>query len=255
MSRPGPERFSLSGRVAVVTGGSRGIGRAIALALADAGASVVVASRDEGACGRVAAEIAELGVRGVAVQCDATSEAQVATLFERVASELGGTDVLIHCAGLQSSTLAREVERDELRRMMDVHYYGAITAAQRARSQMKDKGGGAIVFVTSVFGLGGTPTQLAYGSAKAALAHAVKVLAVEWARDGVRVNGLAPGFVDTDMTADLPSDTRERLLRRIPMRRAATPDEMAGPAVMLCSDAASYITGQVLAADGGELAR
>jgi 3-oxoacyl-[acyl-carrier protein] reductase len=109
--------------------------------------------------------------------------------------------------------------------------------------------------VTSVWGLGGASGTLAYGVAKAGLAHAVKVLALEWTAKKVRVNGLAPGLVTTDMTAELPERAKDKLVSRIPMRRPATPEEMAGPALFLVSDAASYVTGQVLVADGGERAR
>ncbi len=139
--------------------------------------------------------------------------------------------------------------------MIDIHVHGAIEAARRAALQMRDVGGGVILFVTSVWGLRGQPGTLTYGVAKAAMAHAVKVLAIEWARDGIRVNGLAPGFVDTDMTADIDEAVREKLLKRVPLRRAARAEEMVGPALLLCSDAGSYVTGQILVVDGGESAR
>jgi len=249
------DRFRLDGRVAVVTGGSRGIGQAIALGLADAGANVAVASRDGARCAEVAAQLAHRGVRGIGIACDATREQDVGELFERVAADLGGTDVFVHCAGLASSSPSSETGREELRTMMDVHLLGGIAGAQRAAAQMREREGGAILLVTSVWGLGGASRMLAYGAAKAALAHAVKVLAVEWAREGIRVNGLAPGFVETDMTAELPDRARQKLVERSPLRRAATPAEMAGPAVFLCSPAASYVNGHVLVADGGERAR
>ncbi len=240
---------SMDGKRAVVTGGSRGIGRAIAEALAAAGAHVVVSSRSAEACAAVARAIG-----GDAVACDVANLGQVDALFERVA-DLGGCDVFVSAAGLASSAPAAQVPASELRRMMDLHFVGATRGAQCAAAQMRARGGGAVLFVTSVWGLGGQPSTLAYGAAKAALAHAVKVLAVEWARDGIRVNGLAPGFVDTDMTAGLPGPLRDKLLSRVPLRRAARPEEMAGPALFLCSDAASYVTGHVLVADGGERAR
>jgi NAD(P)-dependent dehydrogenase (short-subunit alcohol dehydrogenase family) len=241
-----------SGKVAVVTGGSRGIGRAIALGLGRAGVTVAVASRDGEACGRVAAEI---GGGAIGVACDAAAPGDLEQLFERVRAELGGTDLLVHAAGLSSVAWASDVPRDELVRQLDVHYVGAVAAAQRARRQMIERGGGAILFVTSVWGLGAQPASLAYGAAKAALVQAVKVLAVEWARDRIRVNGLAPGLVETDMTAEMTKEVRDKLVSRIPLRRAATPDEMVGPALFLLGDGASYVTGHVLVADGGERAR
>ncbi len=241
--------FSLEGKRAVVTGGSRGIGRAIAEALAAAGAHVVVSSRSAEACVAVADALG-----GEAIPCDVTDPAQVDTLFDSVGKQ-GGCDVFVAAAGVASSASAADVSVSELRRMMEVHFVGATHGAQCAAAQMRAHGGGAILLVTSIWGLGGQPSTLAYGAAKAALSHAVKVLAIEWARDGVRVNGLAPGFVDTDMTAELAPPLRDKLLSRVPLRRAARPDEMAGPALFLCSEAASYVTGHVLVADGGERAR
>lgn len=239
--------FRLDGKRAVITGASRGIGRAIAEAFATAGAEVVVSSRNQKSCDEVAQAI---GGHGIA--CDVANPEAIDALFAHV-EELGGTDVFVANAGLSSSAWAHDVDRAEMQRMLDIHFLGAIQGAQRAAAQMSK--GGAILFVSSIWGLGGQPTALAYGCAKAALAHAVKTLAIEWAREGIRVNGLAPGFVDTAMTEELDPAVKDKLLKRVPMRRDARPDEMAGPALFLCSEAASYVTGHVLVADGGERAR
>jgi NAD(P)-dependent dehydrogenase (short-subunit alcohol dehydrogenase family) len=239
----------LDGKLAVVTGASRGIGFAIARGLAERGARVIVSSRDPESCARAANELGGLGVA-----CDVADDAQVHALFDAVGSH-GGADVFVSCAGLGGGRLAAKTDRVELQTMLDVHFLGAMTAARLAAEQMRARGGGAMLFVTSIWGLGGASGTLAYGAAKAALAHSVKVLALEWARDGIRVNGLAPGYVATDMTADLTDAARDKMLSRIPLRRAARPEEMAGPACFLCSDDASYVTGHVLVADGGERAR
>ncbi len=244
-----PTNGRLDGRVAVVTGASRGIGHAIAAGLAARGARVVVSARDAARCAETAARLG-----GVGIPCDVADDAQVRALFEQV-HDLGGADVFVSCAGLGGGHLAARTERADLQAMLDVHFLGAMTGARLAAEQMRSKGRGAMLFVTSIWGLGGASGTLAYGAAKAALAHAVKVLALEWARDGIRVNGLAPGYVATDMTADLPDAARDKMLSRIPLRRAARPEEMAGPACFLCSDEASYVTGHVLVADGGERAR
>jgi len=247
--------FRLDGKVAVVTGGSRGIGKAIALGLGRAGADVVIASRNEEECRRVADEVCAMGRKALAAKCDVSAPADVATLFDRVASSCGGTDVLVCCAGLSSVARAEDVSRVELQRMLDVHFLGAMEASQRAFAQMKSRDGGSIVVVGSIWGLGAQPLSIAYGCAKAALHHAVKVMAVEWAPFAVRVNGLAPGYVDTDMTAEIDATVRDKFLKRVPMRRMATPSEMVGPAVFLSSSGSSYVTGQVLVADGGQRAR
>jgi 3-oxoacyl-[acyl-carrier protein] reductase len=250
------ERFRLDEKNAVVTGGTRGIGRAIALGLAEHGANVVVASRDAARCAETAREVAHLGPRGIGVCCDVAREDDVIALLDRTAGDLGGCDVFVHCAGVAGTgRRSEDLSRDEMQRMLDIHLLGGITGAQRAALQMESRGGGAILLVTSVWGFGGASRTLDYGVAKAALAHAVRVLAVEWAAKGIRVNGLAPGFVETDMTSVLEGAARDKLVSRAPMRRAASADEMAGPALFLCSDAASYVTGHVLFADGGERAR
>lgn len=249
--------WGLEQKVVVVTGGSRGIGRSIALGLASAGADVVIASRDGARCIEVAGEVARRGVRGIGVRCDVSKEADILSLFDTVSTELGGTDVFIHCAGVATSSWATEATREELQQMLDIHYLGGLTGAQCAASQMRGRGGGSIIFVTSVWGLGGQPKALAYGGAKAALAQSVRTLSIEWARDGIRVNGLAPGLVATEMTSHITAsdDLLGKMVRQIPLGRAAEPEEMAGPALFLASRASSYVTGQILVADGGWRAR
>lgn len=239
----------LKGRRALVTGGSRGIGLAIAEVFVKAGADVVISARSADACATAAREI---GASPHA--CDVTDSDALDALFARFEPE-GGFDVLVCCAGASSSASASKTSQADIQRMLDIHLHGSVGCAQRAARQMKAGDGGAILFVTSVWGLRGQPGTLAYGTAKAAMAQAVRVLAIEWARDGIRVNGLAPGFVDTEMTSGLDEAIKEKLLRRVPLRRAARPSEMAGPALMLCSQLGSYVTGQVLVADGGEAAR
>ncbi len=234
----------------LVTGGSRGIGKAIATGFAAEGAEVIVSSRSEASC---AAAASAIGDRAVPFACDVTDSDAVKKLFA-FAKERGGIDTLIACAGLASHGFAANVPEDELLRMWDVHFRGAIRCAQAAFPQLKQRQG-SVVMVASIWAYAGVPGTLAYGSAKAALNHAVKVMGVEWAREGVRVNGLAPGFVETDMTSDLDPAMKDKMIRKIPLRRSAAPEEMAGPALFLASKSASYITGQTLIADGGERAR
>lgn len=245
-----PKSFSLRGQRALVTGGSRGIGGAIADALAGAGAQLNIVARSAAPCEEKAKSLG-----GQAFPCDVTDHVALKSAMDAAGGE-GGLDIFVACAGASHAGPAASLEMSDLQRMFDIHVKAAIYGAQVAAAQMRAAGkGGSILFVTSVWGLGGQPGTLAYGSAKAALAHAVRVLAIEWARDNIRVNGLAPGFVDTEMTSDVGDKVRDKLLSRVPMRRAAKPEEMAGPALFLCAPAASYITGQILAADGGERAR
>ncbi|MFT5358024.1 MAG: 2-deoxy-D-gluconate 3-dehydrogenase [Polyangiales bacterium] len=242
--------FSLQGQRALVTGGSRGIGGAIADGLAAAGAEMNIVARSSGPC-----EAKAKALGGRAFPCDVTQHDAFKLAMDAAGGD-PGLDIFVACAGASHSGSASSLAMSDLQRMFEIHVKAAIYGAQLAAEQMRKAGkGGSILLVTSVWGLGGQPGTLAYGTAKAALAHAVRVLAIEWARDNIRVNGLAPGFVDTDMTADVGDVVRGKLLARVPMRRAAKPEEMAGPALFLCSPAASYVTGQILAADGGERAR
>ena len=244
------EGFSLEGQRAFITGGSRGIGGAIAGALAAAGAKVNIAARSPGPCEEKAKSLG-----GRAFPCDVTDHDALLAAMSAAGGE-AGLDIYVACAGASHAGAAASVALEDLQRMFDIHVKAAVDGAQIAAAQMREAGkGGAILLVTSVWGLGGQPGTLAYGTAKAALAHAVRILAIEWARDGIRVNGLAPGFVETEMTADVGDKVRGKLLSRVPMRRAAKAEEMAGPALFLCCPAASYVTGQILAADGGERAR
>jgi len=240
----------------VVTGGSRGIGRACALALAEHGADVVVASRSLEPCVAVAKEIEALGREALAVACNVSSSEDVRALFARV-KEWGGCTHLLAAAGLGGVQPSASLERADLQFMLDMHYLGAFECAKLAAEQMEAAGGGSITFVTSIWGLGAQRMAVPYGGAKAAVAHMTKILAVEWAPRKIRVNALAPGLIDTDMTSMIMSDDglRDRMLKSVPMRRAGTADECAGAAVFLASAAASYVTGHVLVVDGGVRAR
>lgn len=242
--------FSLEGKQAVITGGTRGIGLAIARAFCEAGARTTISSRSNASCQQAKEDLAAEGLAIDALACDVTDRAAIDQLFLRQQK----LDVLVHCAGIASAEFAQNSSYEERARLLDVHYHAGIECAKRAYGLMKGRGG-SIILVGSIWGLGGASGTLAYGAAKAALMHAVKVLAIEWSRDAIRVNALVPGFVETDMTHDVPESAREKMLGRIPLRRAARPEEMAGPALFLATDAASYVTGHALIVDGGERAR
>lgn len=250
---PGLSTPGFSSKVAVVTGGTRGIGRAIANGLASRGARVIVASRDAATVDKAARQLVRDFGYGKGIACDVSKPAALDALFAAAKAE-GGVDCLVHCAGLSSVVAAESASRQELMKMADVHYLAAVDLAQRSYHQMVGKGG-SILFISSIWSLGGQPASIAYGAAKAAMNQAMRVMAVEWARHDIRVNALAPGHVKTDMTKQIPKDVADKLIKRVPMRRMAEAEEMVEPALFLLGKGASYITGQILAVDGGERAR
>lgn len=255
---PAMYSLDLTGKRALVTGGSRGIGKAIAAALAQAGADVVVSSRDQASCARTAEEIARgSGRRAVAIACDVAQESAVARLFDEIArADMGPVDVAVTCAGVAELTPSMSLERAQFQRMLDVHLLGSFDVARRAAQGMVGRGG-AILLCSSIWGLGAQRMAAAYGASKAALCSLARTLAVEWAPMQIRVNAIAPGLIETDMTAPLLDDPtmRDKMIKSVPMRRTGTPDEVAGAAVFLCSPAGSYCTGEVLVVDGGVRAR
>jgi len=249
--------IDLSGRTAVVTGGTRGIGRAIALGFADAGADVVPLSRTASDVERVAAEVRDRGVESRVETLDVADRAAVEATFDRIADDLG-VDVVVNNAGINPDDALgtpEAVSDDGYDQVLDVNLGGAFACARAAWSSLKTSGG-ALVNVASVGGLVGLPRQHPYVASKHGLVGLTKSLALDWAPD-VRVNCLAPGYVATDLTTDLQEDEalRRSIEERTPLDRFADPEEIAGPAVFLASDLASYATGETLAVDGGWTAR
>ncbi|WBL37041.1 SDR family oxidoreductase [Tepidiforma flava] len=248
------ERFSLEGKTALITGGSRGIGYGIARAFIEAGARVVIAARSEGPLQEAAAS---LGVNCIGLRCDVGDPEDVAALIER-AWALGPLDVLVNNAGI--SPYYKRVEAvsvAEFDQVMQVNLRGAYFASVEAAKRMFAAGrGGCIINVSSVAGIVPLERQGVYAAAKAGLHQLTKVMALEWADRGVRVNAIAPGWVETDLVDELfASRHGERLRADIPMGRLATPDDVAGAAVWLASEAASYVTGSIVVIDGGRQLR
>jgi NAD(P)-dependent dehydrogenase (short-subunit alcohol dehydrogenase family) len=242
------DAFRLDGRVAVVTGGNRGLGFAFARALKEAGASVAIAARDEG---KNAGAASELGVHDVPL--DVTSPESVATMVERITGALGPIDVLVNNAGTCFHRPALDVPPEEWRAVWDVNVDGLWNCSRAIGAQMVERGRGAIVNIGSISAMIVNRPQMqpAYNASKAAVHQLTKSLAAEWAPHGVRVNALAPGYTKTEMAPVDEPRFRRHWIEDAPMERYATPDELGPSLLYLASDASSFVTGSVLVVDGG----
>jgi 2-deoxy-D-gluconate 3-dehydrogenase len=250
--------FTLAGQSALVTGASRGLGRAIALALARAGANVTLGVRDPGAADGLVDEIATIGVGCFAVGMDVTDLARSRTAIDAAVSRFGRLDVLVNNAGGGVAGPASEVTEDDFDSVWALNTKSTFFLSQHAAGHMKSQGGGAIVNVSSQAGLVALPGESSYCIAKAAVNHLTRCLAVEWGDVGIRVNAVAPTFIETDGTSEALADPafRADTIERIAaLHRIGVPAEVSGAVVFLASPAASLITGHILAIDGGWTAR
>jgi 3-oxoacyl-[acyl-carrier protein] reductase len=241
-------QIDLTGRVALVTGSTRGIGRAIAAKLASAGATVAVVGRDQGRAEEAAAQIGG-GARGFA--CDVSDPQAAAALVASVEQGLGSCDILVNNAGLTRDNLLLRIKDDDWNAVIDANLRGAFATMRAASRGMMKKRWGRMINIASVVGLTGNKGQANYAASKAGLIGLTKSVAKELASRNILANVVAPGLIETDMTAAMTDDARTAMAAAIPLERVGKPEDIANAVLFLASDLASYVTGQVLVVDGG----
>ncbi len=248
-----PPGFGLEGRRALVTGSAGGLGKAIALALAAAGAEVVGADIASAANRQVASSVA-----GTAVTLDVSDQQGVEAAVDHISTHLGPIDVLVNSAGIGGRGAATDYSPDLLARVIDVNVKGSLYMCQAVGRRMIEQGGGSIINIASIGGLVAFPGSVGYQTSKGGVVQMTRTLAVEWAPSGVRVNAIAPGHIGTALVRrqwEVEPHLKEFFLTRTPIGRLGTPADVAGPVVFLAGDAAAMITGQIIAVDGGYTAQ
>src|SRR5581483_4018661 len=250
--------FDLSGKVAIVTGGGSGLGRQMAVALAEAGADLLLCARKVERCEETATEVERLGRRALALPCDVRDPAQVEDVVRRAKDELGSIDILVNNAGTSWGASPEDVPLEGWQKVMDVNLTGAFLFAQQAGRVMIAGDGGKIVNVASVAAFRGAPqaamNAIAYNASKGGVVALTIDLAVKWAPQRINVNAIAPGWFPTEMSGSTIEAGRDAFLRRIPLGRFGGDDDLKGTIVFLASAASDYVTGQTLLVDGGQSA-
>ncbi|HOL70453.1 MAG TPA: 3-oxoacyl-[acyl-carrier-protein] reductase [Bryobacteraceae bacterium] len=241
----------MTDRIAFVTGASRGIGRAIALTLAKAGARVVVASNEPENNEKVAAEIREAGGQAVTVFLDLTSPDSIKQAFGDILKQFERVDILVNNAGITKDNLALRMKKEDWDLVLSINLTGAFLASQQVIPGMMKARWGRIINIASVVGQSGNPGQANYVASKAGIIGLTKTLAQELGSRNITVNAVAPGFIETDMTARLTEEQRAAMLAKVPLKRGGQPQDVANAVKFLASDDAAYITGHVLAVNGG----
>ena len=244
--------MSLTGKTAIVTGGSRGIGKAVCLELARRGCNIVLSfAGNTAAADQTVAECQALGVQALAVQGNVADADAVKALFDAAMKQFGAVDILVNNAGITRDNLLMLLKEEDFDAVVDTNLKGTFLCMKAAVRPMMKQRHGRIISLSSVVGLHGNAGQVNYAATKAGVIGMTKSLAKELAGRNITVNAVAPGFIDTDMTAVLPEKAKEAILASIPMARLGAAEDVANAVAFLASDAAGYITGQVLAVDGG----
>jgi 3-oxoacyl-[acyl-carrier protein] reductase len=242
----------LEGKTAIVTGASRGIGREIALALAEAGANIVVNySGSKERAEDVARQITDMGREAVAYQCDVSNADSVQNMVKETIGRFGRIDILVNNAGITKDNLLMRMKEDEWDAVIDTNLKGVFLCTKAVTRQMMKQKAGRIINIASIVGVIGNPGQANYVAAKAGVIGLTKSAARELASRNITVNAIAPGFITTDMTDELPEDIRESMLKQIPLAKFGEPKHIAKTVLFLASDDAEYITGQTIRVDGG----
>lgn len=248
------DSFKLKGKIALVTGGNRGIGKAISIALAQAGADIAIQARDEAASLKTVAEIEKLGVRAVFLKGDVTSADDVNSVVSRVAGIFGKIDVLVNNAGIVRNVKAEEMTWSDWHDVINTNLNGVFLMSQAVGRQMIKQKSGSIINISSMSGniVNWPQPQCSYNAAKAAVSHLTRSLAMEWAEHNVRVNAIAPGYIATELTQlGLNTDWGRTWVDLTPQKRVGKPEELGGLAVYLASNASTYVTGSIIVIDGG----
>ncbi|WP_209120998.1 SDR family NAD(P)-dependent oxidoreductase [Alkalihalobacillus sp. BA299] len=245
--------FNLNDKIALITGGSRGIGKQIVKTYARQGAAVVIASRNINDCNNVAEEVINEGGKAMAIKCDMANLDDITNMFKSIVDTFGQLDILVNNAGVSITKPSVEVTSKEWDTMFDINIKGLFFACQEAAKIMIEQGQGRIINISSIGGIKTFKRIAPYGASKAAVIHLTKSLASEWARHGILVNGIAPGLISTDINTEEVGDEKllQKMLQMIPLRHLGEPSDIATMALVLASDASNFMTGQTISIDGG----
>ena len=249
--------FDLTGRVAIITGGSIGLGRQMAEGLAEMGSNVVLCARKQERCQQAAEELRRLGVKAISLACDVKDQASVRNVVDATVSEFGQIDILINNAGISWGAPAQEMSLEDWNKVIETNLTGTFLCAQAVGKVMIRQGRGKIINIASVAGLGGAPSELpaiGYHASKGGVISFTKDLACKWAAHNIQVNAIAPGWFPTHMSSRVLECHRDLFLSHIPMRRFGNENDLKGAAVFLASAASNYVTGHILVVDGGQSA-